>query len=153
MIADLAAAVPNAVFDIVLGDDVARVPREQLRDLAAAARDAGFEMFADLCAVDHLRRSPRFDVVVNLVSIEHKRRLRIVTGLPADDPTAPSLVDVYPGANFYEREAFDMFGVGFDGHPELTRILMPDDWEGHPLRKDEPVGAVPVQFKSSPKAR
>ena len=71
----------------------------------------------------------------------------------ADDPTAPSLVDVYPGANFYEREAFDLFGIGFDGHPDLTRILLPDDWEGHPLRKDEPVGSVPVQFKSSPQAR
>ena len=149
----LAAAVPEAEFSVVRGDDVARVPREQLRELAEAARDAGFEMFVDLCAVDYLRRRPRFDVVVNLVSISQQRRLRIIAGVPADDPTAPSLVDVYPGANFYEREAFDLFGIGFDGHPDLTRILLPDDWEGHPLRKDEPVGSVPVQFKSSPQAR
>jgi NADH-quinone oxidoreductase subunit C len=152
-LADIAAAVPAAEFDVVRGDEVARVPREQLRDLAQAARDAGFEMFIDLCAVDDLRRRPRFDVVVNLVSLRHTRRLRIIAGVPADDPTAPSLVDVYPGANFYEREAFDMFGVTFDGHPDLTRILMPDDWEGHPLRKDQPMGSVPVQFKSSPQAR
>ena len=151
--AGLAAAVPAAEFDVVRGDEVARVPREQLRDLAQAARDAGFEMFIDLCAVDYLRRRPRFDVVVNLVSLRHTRRLRIIAGVPADDPTAPSLVDVYPGANFYEREAFDLFGIVFEGHPDLTRILLPDEWEGHPLRKDYSVGSVPVRFKESPKAQ
>jgi len=73
--------------------------------------------------------------------------------VPEDDTNVPSLVPVYPGANFYEREAFDMFGLTFEGHPDLTRILMPDDWQGHPLRKDYAMGSVPVQFKSSPEAR
>ena len=99
-----------------------------------------------------LKRNPRFDVVVNLVSLTNKRRLRIRAGVPGDDPVAPSLTDVYPGTNFYEREIYDLLGIRFEGHPDLTRILLPDDWEGHPLRKNTSVGAVPVQFKSSNEA-
>jgi NADH-quinone oxidoreductase subunit C len=88
-------------------------------------------------------------VVVNLLSLQHRLRLRILVALSNDDPACPSLVSIYPGANFFEREAFDMFGIRFEGHPDLTRILMPDDWEGYPLRKDYGVGSVPVQFKES----
>ena len=106
-------------------------------------------MCVDVTAVDYLRRAPRFEVVANLLSMRHGLRLRIRVGVPGDDPTCPSLVGVYPGANFYEREVFDLMGIRFDGHPDLTRILMPDDWEGHPLRKDSSVGSVPVLFKSA----
>jgi NADH/F420H2 dehydrogenase subunit C len=131
--------------------DTALVPSDQLRDFAEAACQAGFEMLVDLTAVDYLRvRRVRFEVVVSLLSLEHNIRLRLRVPVPADDPTVPSLVPVYPGANFFEREVFDLFGITFAGHPDLTRILLPDDWVGHPLRKDFATGAVPVQFKSSP---
>ena len=135
--------------------DTAVVPKDRLRDFALAARDAGFEMLIDLTAVDYQRvRRVRFEVVVGLLSLQHNIRLRlrvpVPVGVPGDDPTVPSLVAVYPGANFFERETFDMFGIIFEDHPDLTRILLPDDWVGHPLRKDFATGAVPVQFKSSP---
>lgn len=149
---ELMAAFPEAEFETSLGQDVFTVPREQLAEFAAATRDAGFDMCVDITAVDYLKRSPRFDVVVNLVSLANLRRLRIKAGVPGDNPVAPTLTDVYPGTNFYEREVYDLLGIRFDGHPDLTRILLPDDWEGHPLRKDSPVGAVPVQFKSSNEA-
>lgn len=136
----------------VSGDqDTAIVPPGHLTEFAAAAREAGFEMLVDVTAVDHLRRRRvRFEVVVGLLSLEHNLRLRLLVPVAADDPTLPSLVPVYPSANFFERETFDMFGILFEGHPDLTRILLPDDWVGHPLRKDFSTGAVPVQFKSSP---
>lgn len=148
----LASGFPESELGSSLGQDVFTVPRHQLADFATAARDAGFDMCVDVTAVDYLKRIPRFEVVVNLVSLKLKRRLRIRAGVPGDDPVAPSLTSVYPGANFYEREVYDLLGIRFDGHPDLTRILLPDDWEGHPLRKDASVGAVPVQFKSSNEA-
>ena len=142
----------NAEWSTSHGQDVVRLPREELRLFAAAARDAGFEMLADVTAVDWLdRREQRFDVVVNLVSMQHLLRLRILVGAPAADTSVPSLVPVWPGANFPEREVYDLFGIEFSDHPDLTRILMPDDWEGYPLRKDFEVGAVPVQFKAAHK--
>ena len=133
------------------GEEVVRVPTESLREFAEAARGAGFELLSDITAVDWLDREPRFDVVVNLLSLQHRLRLRIIVGASGDDPTVPSLVPVWPGANYAEREVFDMFGITFADHPDLTRILMPDDWEGFPLRKDFPTGSVPVQFKGSHK--
>ncbi len=149
LLAGLAEPFPAATFD----GDVVRLPREDLAGFAAAARDAGFEMCVDVTSVDYLRRAPRFEVVVNLLSMRHRRRLRLLVGVPGDDPVVPSLVPVYPSANFYEREVYDLMGIHFDGHPDLTRILLPDDWEGHPLRKDEPVGSVPVLFKSAGEER
>jgi NADH-quinone oxidoreductase subunit C len=146
----------NAVeWRLSSGQDTMVVPKSQLRDFALAARSAGFEMLVDLTAVDYLRvRKVRFEVVVGLLSLQHNIRLRlrvpVPAGEPGDDLTVPSLVPVYPGANFFERETYDMFGIVFEDHPDLTRILLPDDWVGHPLRKDFAVGAVPVQFKSSP---
>ena len=142
----------NAEWFTSRDQDVVRLPREELRDFGAAARQAGFEMLADITAVDWLdRREDRFDVVVNLLSMQHLLRLRVIAGAPGSDPTVPSLVPVWPGANFPEREIYDLFGIEFTDHPDLTRILMPDDWEGYPLRKDFEVGAVPVQFKAAHK--
>ncbi|MBM3696476.1 MAG: NADH-quinone oxidoreductase subunit C [Actinobacteria bacterium] len=149
VLAGLAERFPAVEWAAPLGDPVARVAREGLVTFAAAARDAGLDTFIDLCAVDYLARpAGRFEVVVHLLSMEPPLRLRILVALAGDDPSLPSLTGVFPGANFYEREAYDLFGVRFDGHPDLTRLLLPDEWEGHPLRKDHPVGAVPVQFKA-----
>lgn len=148
---DLASRFDSVEFDYSHGQVVVRVPREDLIGFVDAAKDAGFRMFIDLCGVDYLHRDPRFEVVVNLLSLEPPRRIRILVGVPGDDPTAPSITGVFPGADFYERETFDLFGIEFDGHPDLTRILLPDDWVGFPLRKDAPVGSVPVQFKGSHK--
>ncbi len=112
----------------------------------------GYEMMVDLTAVDWYRkREPRFQVVVNLLSVSKNLRVIINVNVPDDDLKIPSICEIYPGANFYEREVFDMFGIEFENHPELTRILMPDDWAGNPLRKDYGSGRIPVQFKNAPK--
>jgi NADH-quinone oxidoreductase subunit C len=135
------------------GQDVLIVPKERWREVARAAKDAGFEMLVDETAVDYLGiKEVRFELVANLLSLRHNLRIRVRATVPEDDTTVESLVPVYPGANFYEREVYDMFGITFEDHPDLTRILLPDEWEGHPLRKDYAVGSVPVQFKSSPEA-
>ena len=146
-----------------LGQEVLFPTRDQYLDVVSALRDEGFETCADLCAVDYLthpgRRLPegvvaeRFEVVVNLLSLSQVRRVRVRVQVPADDPTVPTLFDVYPGTEAMEREAYDLFGVMFTGHPDMTRILLPEDWEGHPLRKDYGVGRVPVQFKGAPGPR
>ena len=113
--------------------------------------EEGYEMMVDLTAVDWFRKKePRFEIIVNLLSLSNNLRKTIKLQVPEDSLTVPSITDIYPGANFYEREVFDMFGVIFENHPELTRILMPDDWIGHPLRKDYGSGRIPVQFKNAP---
>jgi NADH-quinone oxidoreductase subunit C len=137
--------------------------REQYIPVARSLKDGGFEMCADLCAVDYLahpdRRLPegtapeRFEVVVNLLSLSQVRRVRLRVQVPAVDATLPTLFDLYPGVEAMEREAYDLFGIVFVGHPDMTRILLPEDWEGHPLRKDYGVGRVPVQFKEAPGPR
>lgn len=135
------------------GQEVVRLVPERWLEFAQACQEAGFEMCSDITAVDWFRhRRMRFEVAANLVSQQHRRRLRVLMPLPADDPTVPSVTSVWPGAAYAERETYDMYGIIFDGNEDLTRILMPDDWEGHPLRKDYGVGAVPVQFKGNPKA-
>jgi len=146
-----------------LGQEVIHVPRDRYLEVAAALRDVGFEMCADLCAVDYLRHFDRplpggvtpgrFEVVVNFLSLEHHRRVRLRVQVPESDPCVPTLFQLYPGTENMEREAFDLYGVRFEGHPDLTRILMPEDWEGHPLRKDYSAGRVPVQFKEAPGPR
>jgi NADH-quinone oxidoreductase subunit C len=133
------------------------------KQMVAAFRDAGFETCADLCGVDYLThpgrtlpdgvKAERFEVVVNLLSLSMRQRVRIRVQVPESDPTVDSLNDIFPGTDAMEREAYDMFGVVFAGHPDMTRILMPEDWEGHPLRKDYGVGRVPVQFKEAPGPR
>lgn len=145
----------TGTFDTVTWEDsqgqhVARMPTGEWSAFAEAAKDAGFEVCADVTAVDWLRARPdRFEIVANLVSMSEKARLRMITTVGRDDPVVASLTPIWPGAGFAEREVYDMFGIVFEGHPDLTRILMPDDWEGFPLRKDFGVGSVPVQFKKS----
>ena len=139
------------------GQRVVHVAREQLGEVAKALKEDGFEMCADLTCVDYLREPERdvpagvergrFELVVNLLSLSKRERLRLRVQVPADEAVVPSLFDVWPGTEAMEREVYDMFGVRFDEHPDLTRILMPEDWEGHPLRKDYAIGRVPVQFK------
>ncbi|WKZ82104.1 MAG: NADH-quinone oxidoreductase subunit C [Acidimicrobiia bacterium] len=148
----LVAGFPGASVEDSLGQAVVRLPRESMAAFAESARGAGFDTWIDLCGVDHLTRSPRFEVVVHLLSLEPPELLRILVGVPAEDPVVPTLTGVFAGANFFEREAFDLFGIEFEGHPDLTRILLPDEWVGHPLRKDAAVGSVPVQFKEANRA-
>ncbi|MDK2970395.1 MAG: NADH-quinone oxidoreductase subunit [Candidatus Sumerlaeota bacterium] len=106
--------------------------------------DFQFNFLSHVTAVDYLAlgRTPRFDVVYHLYSLPKTHRLRVRAAVPEEDPTIDSVYSVWKTANFHERETFDMFGVIFQGHPDLRRILMPDDWEGHPLRKDFPLGGV-----------
>ena len=120
--------------------------------LSKITKKDGYEMMIDLTAVDWYRKKePRFEVIVNLLSVSKNSRLIINVAVPDEDLKIPSICEIYPGANFYEREVFDMFGIEFENHPELTRILMPDDWTGNPLRKDYGSGRIPVQFKNAPK--
>jgi NADH-quinone oxidoreductase subunit C len=163
------AATPQTVLPEVprradrLVDQLAFPHRDRYAEMVEAFRASGFETCADLCAVDYLthpgRSLPdgvepqRFEVVVNLLSLSLRQRVRIRVQVPESDPVVASLVDSYPGVDAMEREAFDMMGIIFSGHPDLTRILMPEDWEGHPLRKDYGVGRVPVQFKEAPGPR
>jgi len=113
--------------------------------------DAGFDMLTDIVGVDWLPREPRYDVNYHLLALNGVQRVRVKVQLPdVSSPEVPSATPVYPGANWYEREVYDFFGVVFTGHPNLTRILMPDEWIGYPLRKDYPVGGVPVEFRIEP---
>ncbi|HEV7524100.1 MAG TPA: NADH-quinone oxidoreductase subunit C [Acidimicrobiia bacterium] len=162
--AAIVAAFEGAVFVESHGQPVVYVDRSRMAEAAAVLRDQEqFTMLVDTVVVDHLLDGSRvqipgvvlerFEVVVNFLSHARNRRIRIVSQVPADDPTVPSLTPVYPGANFPERESYDLFGINFDGHPDLTRILMPDDWHGHPLRKDDAPARVPVTFKGDPSPR
>src|SRR4051812_23662658 len=155
---------PDGVFFESHGQPVVYVPRAEWHDVAAFLRDEQqFTQCVDVCAVDQVvapaRALPpgvtaeRFEVVANFLSHARNRRIRVIAQVPADDPTIPSITDLYPGVNFAERETYDLFGVEFAGHPDLTRILMPDDWLGHPLRKDDSPARVPVTFKGDPSPR
>jgi len=158
LVGELATAASGAV-----GQEVLHVSRERYLEVVSLLRENGFEMCADLCAVDYLRHMDRalpepvaperFEIVVNLLSLSRHKRVRIRVQVPESDPVVPTLFHLYPGTENMEREAYDLFGVRFEGHPDHTRILMPDDWEGHPLRKDYSVGRVPVQFKEAPGPR
>jgi NADH-quinone oxidoreductase subunit C len=152
VLAGLVGAFPAVVVTESEGEAVAHVPSDVHVAFLTAARDAGYRSFVDLCAVDYLRRRPRFEIIVTVLSHSRRHRLRTRTGVEGLSPHLATITGVFPGANFYEREAYDLFGIEFDGHPDLTRILLPDDWEGHPLRKDVSVGSVPVQFKGAHKA-
>lgn len=140
----------DAVYVESIGQHVVILPKVQVVAFAEASKDAGFEMAADVTAVDYLgKKRTRYEVVTSLLSVSHNLRLRVRVPIEADDATLASITPIYPGANFFEREVYDMFGILFEGHPDMTRILMPDEWVGHPLRKDFSTGAVPVQFKEA----
>ena len=146
-----------------LGQEVLHPSVDDYRRVVQALCEEGFEACMDVTAVDYLthpgRTLPdgvepeRYEVVVNLLSRANRTRVRVRVQVPDADPVVASLYELFPGTEVAEREVYDMFGIRFDGHPDLTRILMPEDWAGHPLRKDEPVGRIPVQFKGAPGPR
>ena len=115
------------------------VRREDVVSACRALQSAGYNFFSDLTAVDWYPQEPRIQLSYHLLSHELKQRVRLVARLDSGDLTVDSITGVWPSSNFYEREVFDLFGVNFAGHPGLTRIMMPPDWKGHPLRKDYPV--------------
>lgn len=147
-----------------VGDDVRFVAKNDYFITLSALRSEGFEMCADLTAVDYLTHPgrplvaevasritlERFELVVNLLSLSQRRRVRLRVQISESEPIIESAFDLYPGTEAMEREVFDMFGISFTGHPDLTRILMPEDWVGFPLRKDYSQGNIPVQFKGAP---
>jgi NADH-quinone oxidoreductase subunit C len=141
--------------------DVLFVPREKYLALMSKLYDVGFHFLSDLTAVDYLTykgkrelpadiKAERFEVVVNLLSHALLKRIRVRVQVPEDLAEIDSIFSIFPSCENFEREVYDMFGIIFKGHPDLTRILMPEDWVGHPLRKDYPVSRVPVHFKESP---
>jgi NADH-quinone oxidoreductase subunit C len=133
-----AAAVLGAKFD---RDELSiYIARENIRDACAHLKAQGLSDFmSDLTCADFYPREPRFEMAYHMLSIKRKERVRLKVKLSGDDPVIESITSVWPSANFFEREVFDLFGIRFLGHPYLRRIMLPEDWEGHPLRKDYPV--------------
>ena len=130
-------ALADAKFD--RGELTLTIAAGEIRSAAATVQAAGYNFFEDVTAVDWFPSSPRFQLSYHIVSHTYKERIRLRVLLEGDAPAVESITSVWPAANFYEREVFDLFGIGFEGHPNLRRIMMPDDWQGHPLRKDYPV--------------
>ena len=118
---------------------VNRVDIRQACEILRESPETKFNFLADITCVDVFPSEPRFEVIYNLLSHSRKQRVRLIARVPGGDPSIESLMGSWPAANFFEREVFDLFGVRFLGHPNLRRIMMPEDWEGHPLRKDYPV--------------
>ncbi|HBH60368.1 MAG TPA: NADH-quinone oxidoreductase subunit C [Nitrospiraceae bacterium] len=127
------------------------VNRDRISDICRFLHDDPdiyMDYLVDLCGVDYPDRQYRYEVVYNLYSVKHKHRLMLKALIPADNPSVDSVVPIWSGANWHEREACDMYGIVFNGHPDLRRILMPDDWEGYPLRKDYPLkGPADNEYK------
>ena len=130
-------ALVDAKFD--RGELTLTIFAEEIRAAAAAVQAAGYNFFEDVTAVDWFPSSPRFQLSYHILSHSYKERIRLRVLVDGDAPAVDSITPVWPSANFYEREVFDLFGIRFKGHPNLRRIMMPDDWQGHPLRKDYPV--------------
>ncbi|MCW2571085.1 MAG: NADH-ubiquinone oxidoreductase chain [Frankiales bacterium] len=156
--ADTLEAVYSGFSDAVLkvvvdrGEITVHVQPARVAEVAKVMRDdenLRFELLSNLSGVDYPAQAERLHVVYNLTSMTYRRRVRLEVAVTTEDPHVASVCEVYPTADFHERECWDMFGVVFDGHPGLTRILMPDDWEGHPQRKDYPLGGVPVEYKGA----
>jgi NADH-quinone oxidoreductase subunit C len=140
-----------AARGVSAGDQWITVDAERVRDALAALKADGYRLLVFLTCVDHLadtsREWPaRFELVYQLRNLETREQLRVRTFVDGDPPRIDSAWDIFPPANWDERETYDLFGIVFNEHPELTRILMPDDWVGHPLRRDYPVGGEPVDF-------
>jgi NADH-quinone oxidoreductase subunit C len=146
----LAELVERVVVD--RGELSLHVSAAGLLEIATALRDdpaLKFELLSSLSGVDYLGTERRLHVVYHFTSMTYRRRLRVEVAVTVEHPHVPSLVGLYPTADWHERECWDLFGVIFDGHPALTRIQMPDDWEGHPQRKDYPLGGIPVEYKGA----
>jgi len=148
-------AFGGAVLDVIehRGETTMVVETDKIVEVCTYLRDTDgleYNFLSDLCAIDYLPDEPydgkRFAVNYHLYSMLHNRRLRVKVYANSDEPKVPTVTTVWKSAMFQEREAFDMFGIRFEGHPDLRRILMPEDWEGHPQRKDYPLGYEPVQF-------
>jgi NADH-quinone oxidoreductase subunit C len=144
VVAKLRSWSANAIEEVIeyRGDTTIVVPRKVLRSIAEQCRDIEelkFNLLTDATCLDRYPLEPRFELNYQLISISFKKKLTIRVKLSGSDPVVDSLFPVWKGANWLEREIFDMFGIQFTGHPDLRRILLPDDWEGHPLRKDYPV--------------
>ncbi len=146
---DFADAIERVVVD--RGELTLYIKRERLVDVALVLRDKLlFEMCLGVSGVHYPTDTNReLHAVYPLLSLTKNQRVRMEVCVPDSDPHVPSLVEVWAGNNWNERETFDMFGIIFDGHPGLTRILMPDDWRGHPQRKDYPLGGIPVEYKGA----
>jgi NADH-quinone oxidoreductase subunit C len=147
-------AFDDAVTRVVVdrGELTLHVEPEKMAEVAQVLRDDAslrFELCLGVNGVDYPSTATRLHAVAHLMSMTYRRRIRLETAVTAEDPHVASISHVYPTADFHERETWDMFGIVFDGHPALTRILMPDDWEGHPQRKDYPLGGVPVEYKGA----
>ena len=135
---------PNAIEEIIefRGETTLVLPRKILRAVAERCRDHAelkFDLLTDATCVDRYPQEPRFELNYHLVSIPRRDKIRLKVRLSGSDPVVDTLVPVWPGANWLEREIFDLFGIRFEGHPDLRRILLPEDWEGYPLRRDYPV--------------
>jgi NADH-quinone oxidoreductase subunit C len=129
--------IVDAKWDV--GELTLTVAPETVVQAAQAAKASGYNFMETVTAVDWYPSEPRFQVTYHFLSHTLKQRIRVIAKLHGDNPVIDSITGVWPGANFYEREVFDLFGITFAGHPRLTRIMMPDNWNGHPLRKDYPV--------------
>ena len=150
----LLAAQPHCISMVVVdrGELTLHVARERLTDVMTSLRNdpaLRFELCSSVSGVDYLGSADRLHAVYHLTSMTYRRRIRVEVAVSVEDPHVPSVTALYPTADWQEREAYDMFGIVFDGHPALTRILMPDDWDGHPQRKDYPLGGIPVQYKGA----
>ena len=148
-------AISDAIEQVVVdrGELTLHIKPERIAEVARVLRDdpsLRFELCSSVSGVDYLGVDPRrLHAVYQLTSLTYRRRIRLESAVTAEDPHLPSVTTVYPTADWQEREAYDMFGIVYDGHPNLTRILMPDDWEGFPQRKDYPLGGVPVEYKGA----
>ncbi|MGO4213513.1 NADH-quinone oxidoreductase subunit C [Terriglobus sp. 2YAB30_2] len=136
-VAALSSLLVDARF--ALDELTITVPKEQIVAAVKAVQAAGYNFMEDVTCVDWYPSEPRFNVTYHILSHSLKERVRLIAPVGSEDLSIDSITDVWPAANFYEREVFDLFGVHFGGHPNLRRIMMPDDWKGHPLRKDYPV--------------
>ncbi len=137
----LFAALPDSILDAAFDRNelTLTIAKDQIREAARVVQQAGYNFLEDVTCVDWYPGEPRFHVVYHILSHALKERVRLVAQVDSVDPTIDSITSVWPSANFYEREVWDLFGVRFNGHPNLRRIMMPEEWQGHPLRKDYPV--------------
>ena len=151
---ELAERLRKRFDDLIVarGEVTVTLGRDRLLDALIYLRDEpdlGFGFLADVSCSDWPGREPRIWMAYHLASVENGHRVRVKTGLPEEDLSVPSATPLFPAADWQEREVYDFFGVRFDGHPHLTRILMPAGWEGHPLLKTESLGGVPTQYKGA----